>query len=312
LKNNDIAISDNYIKDVKRHRKIINLNPSNLIIHIILLLFALMCIIPLLAIVSMSLSRDVDLNNLGFSIIPLHFDLTAYRYVLSDPTLIINSYKVSILVTVVGTILSLFATSGIAYVLSRPDYRYRNKLSFYVFFTLLFNGGLVPWYMLIVNYLHLLNTIWALILPYLVSAWFILLLRTFLQKLPFDIIESCYIDGANEYTIFFKIVLPLSTPGIATIGLFIVLTYWNDWWLGLLFIEQQHLVPLQLLLYRELANINYLTSSIAIPGFLKVSNLPTESARMAMAILAAGPIMFVFPFFQKYFVKGLTVGSVKG
>jgi ABC-type sugar transport system, permease component len=285
---------------------------SKLIINLVLCLFALLCIIPLWAIISISFSNQQDLTLKGYSLIPLHFDLTGYRYVLSDPSMILNAYEVSILVTVVGSILSLLVTAGIAYVISRQDFKFKKQLSFYIFFTMLFNGGLVPWYMLITNYLHLKDTLFVLILPYIANAWFILLLRTFFQKIPFEIIESCNIDGANEFTIFFRIILPLSKPGLATIGLFIMLTYWNDWWLSMLYIESQALVPLQYLLYSIMSNIQYLTSGNATSTVIGVQHIPDESARMVMAILAAGPMLFVFPFFQKYFVKGLTVGAVKG
>jgi putative aldouronate transport system permease protein len=285
---------------------------SQVVILLVLTSFSILCIIPLLSIISASFSNDNNLTLVGFDLIPKPIDLTAYRYILNDPTLILGSYRISILITALGSIASLLITAGIAYVLSRPDFRFRNQLAFFVFFTMLFNGGLIPWYILISNYLQLINTIWALIVPMLVSAWNILLLRTFFQKIPFEIIESCNIDGANEFTVFFRIILPLSKPGLATIGLFIVLGYWNDWWLGLLFIEKQSLVPLQLLLYRMMSNITYLTTTTQIPSFLDVTRIPTQSARMVMAILAAGPMLFIFPFFQKYFVKGLTVGAVKG
>jgi len=310
MSDNDTAVleRDKYIREKTLSKR----KPSNIIIHIFLILLALVCILPLLAVVSMSFSNNNDLTQLGFRLIPRHFDLSAFRYIFNDPKLILDGYKISIVVTTPGTVISLIFTSGISYVLSRHDYKFRSILGFIVFFTLIFNGGLVPWYMLINNYLKLGNTIWALILPYAANAWYILLLRTFFQKLPFEIIESCYVDGASEFKIFFQIVLPLSLPGLATVGLLIMLMYWNDWWLSLLFIENANLSPLQLVLYKMLSNINYLTSSTAIPSYLKATNLPTENARMAMALLAAGPMLFVFPFFQKYFVKGLTVGAVKG
>jgi putative aldouronate transport system permease protein len=267
---------------------------------------------PMWSMISISLSNDIDLSLKGYRLFPIHIDLSGYRYVLSDPTSIINAYKISVFVTIIGTLMSLMVIAGISYVISRPDFKYKNVLSFYIFFTMLFNGGLVPWYMLISNYLHLKDNIFVLILPYLANAWFILLLRTFFQKMPFEIIESCSIDGANEFTIFFKIVLPLSKPGLAAIGLFLMLMYWNDWWLSMLFIENQVLVPLQLMLYSIMQNIQYLTSGNAQSAILGYQHIPTESARMVMAILAAGPMLFVFPFFQRYFVKGLTVGAVKG
>ena len=180
----------------------------HVVTNILLFSFSLLCIIPLCSILSASFINDNNLTLEGFRLIPKPIDLTAYRYILNDPTLIIGSYKISILITAAGSIASLLITSGIAYVLSRPDFRYRNHLSFFVFFTMLFNGGLIPWYILISNYLHLVNTLWALILPMLVNAWNILLLRTFFQKIPFEVIESCTIDGANEFTIFFRMILP--------------------------------------------------------------------------------------------------------
>jgi putative aldouronate transport system permease protein len=303
-----IINSDKSIK-LKRKKR---LTFSQLIINFVLCLFGILCVMPMWSMIAISFSNDIDLNVNGYRLLPLHIDLTGYQYILGDPTMIINAYKISIFVTVIGTIMSLLVISGVSYVISRPDFKYKNQLSFYVFFTMLFNGGLVPWYMLINNYLHLGDNIFVLILPYLANAWFILLLRTFFQKMPFEIIESCSIDGANEFTIFFRIVLPLSKPGLATIGLFIMLMFWNDWWLSMLFIENQALIPLQYLLYSIMANIQFLTSGVVSSSIVGYQKIPTESARMVMAILAAGPMLFVFPFFQKYFVKGLTVGAVKG
>jgi putative aldouronate transport system permease protein len=310
VNNKNINNLDKSIK--KKHRTKITF--SKLVINFVLCIFAFLCIMPMWSMVAISLSNNTDLDLKGYSLIPLHFDLSGYKYVLGQPAMIIDAYKISIFVTIVGTIMALMVISGVSYVISRPDFRYKNVLSFYIFFTMLFNGGLVPWYMLINNYLHLGDNIFVLILPYLANAWFILLLRTFFQKLPFEIIESCSIDGADEFTIFFRIVLPLSTPGLATIGLFIMLMYWNDWWLSMLFIENQVLVPLQLLLYSIMANIQYLESGqgSSVMTTTQLAHIPSESARMVMAILAAGPMLFVFPFFQKYFVKGLTVGAVKG
>lgn len=284
-----------------------------IIINTIFILFGLACVFPLISILSISFSNETDIVKNGYSLIPRKFDLTAYAYILYKPTQILNAYKMSLLVSGLGTLMSLLIVSGISYSLSRPDFKYRNRLSFYTFFTLLFNGGLVPTYIVISNLLHLKNTIWVLILPYLAYSWFILILRTFMQKIPMEIIESCTIDGANEFRIFFQIILPLSKPGLATVGLFILLQYWNDWWLSLLYIEKESLVPLQYMLYRMMANIEFLTSSSnMMPPGMETTTLPSESARMAMAMLAAGPMLMVFPFFQKHFVKGLTVGAVKG
>ncbi|REE66690.1 putative aldouronate transport system permease protein [Paenibacillus taihuensis] len=284
-----------------------------LLIHLVFVLFSLACIVPLISVLSVSFSNEVDILKNGYSLWPRQFDLNAYTYVLYRPLQLLGAFKVSIIVSVVGTVCAVLFMAGIAYALSRHDYKFKNSLSFYVFFTMLFNGGLVPTYILISNYLHLKNTIWVLILPYLAVPWFILLLRSFMQKIPYHIIESCMIDGASEFRIFFQIVLPLAKPGLATVALFTMLQYWNDWWLSLLYIEEEHLVPLQYMLYRMMNNISFLTSSTnMMPASMKNVVLPSESARMAMAILAAGPMLAVFPFFQKYFVRGLTVGAVKG
>ena len=284
-----------------------------MIIHFVFILFSLACIIPLVSIISISLSNETDIIKNGYSLFPRVFDISAYAYILYKPIQIINAFKVSIIVSILGTFISLIVTAGIAYTLSRHDYKFKNPLSFYVFFTMMFNGGLVPTYILLSNYLHLKNTIWVLILPYLAAPWFILLLRSFMQKIPYDIIESCMMDGASEFRIFFQIILPLAKPGLATIALFTILQYWNDWWLSLLYIEKESLVPLQYMLYRMMNNITFLTSSSnQMPPGLSNAVIPSESARMAMAILAAGPMLAVFPFFQQYFVRGLTVGAVKG
>ncbi|MCQ6560470.1 carbohydrate ABC transporter permease [Paenibacillus mendelii] len=282
-------------------------------INLLFILFCLSCIFPLFAILSVSFSNETDIIQNGYRLFPAMFDFSAYAYILYKPLQILNAFKVSIFVSFFGTLVSLLITAGIAYPLAREDFKLKNKLSFYVFFTMLFNGGLVPTYMLINNYLHLSNTIWVLILPYLAVPWFILILRSFMQKIPHSIIESCMMDGASEFRIFFQIILPLAKPGLATVALFMLLQYWNDWWLSLLYIEKESLVPLQFMLYRMMNNISFLTnSSNMMPPGMKNVVLPSESARMAMAIVAAGPMLLVFPFFQKYFVRGLTVGAVKG
>ncbi len=286
---------------------------GRVLIHALMIAFCVLCVVPLISVVSISMSNEADIAKNGYTLFPRVFDFTSYIYVLNDPTMIKNSYIVSVAITFVGTALSLILTAGISYALSRSDFKHRNKISFYLFFTMLFSGGLVPWYMLISQYLGMKNTIWALIVPYLITPWFVLVLRTFMQKIPMEVIESCMLDGASEYRTFFQIILPLSKPGLATVALFILLRYWNDWWLAMLFIEKEVLVPLQYMLYRMMKNIEFLTNSTnQMPAGLQVAALPKESARMAMAVLAAGPMLLIFPFFQKYFVKGLTVGAVKG
>lgn len=286
---------------------------SLIIISIILTSFALTCIIPIIAVLSISLSDEMDILRGGYKLIPKKISLTAYEYIFRVPKQILQGYFISLSVTGVGTALSLLIIALIAYPLSRRDFKYRNPLAFYIFFTMLFNGGLVPWYILIVRYLHLKDTWWVLILPYLVLPWFVLLLKTFFQQIPIGIIESAKLDGASELRTFFTIIIPLSKPALAAIGLFILLRYWNDWWLPLLYIESENLVPLQYMLHRMMANIQFLTQQLRTTQMtIDISKLPNESARMAMCVLAAGPMLFIFPFFQKYFVKGLTVGAIKG
>jgi putative aldouronate transport system permease protein len=288
---------------------------SKISVQLINAFFAALCVvwvIPILYIVSISFTRDPDIIEYGYRLIPKNVSFTTYGYLFQTSKQLLNSYAVSLLVTGTGTALSLCVTTMLGYALCRPDFAYRRFFSFIVFFTMLFNGGLVPTYILITRYLHLKNNILVLILPYVVNAWFVLLMRSFLTTIPLSLVESAKIDGASELRTFAAIVLPLSKPALATIGLLIAFNYWNDWWLSLLYIDVDTLIPLQFLLYRTMSNIMYLTQQMSSQMSINIANLPTESARMAMCILAAGPMLVVFPFFQKYFVKGITLGAVKG
>lgn len=283
------------------------------IIHLVFILFSVACLIPLLSVISISLSSEKDLIHFGYGILPRKIDFTAYKFILHNPWQIMNAYFITGAVTIIGTLISLIINTMIAYALSRPNFKYKNKITFYIFFTMLFGGGLVPWYMLIRNYLHLSNTIWALIVPNLAAPWFIFILRTFFSKIPISLAESAKIDGAREFFIYRKIILPLSKPALATVGLFIALGYWNDWWLCLLFIDKNNLINLQYMLHRIMSNIDFLQSTLN-RGIVNIdiSTIPTESARMAMLILSIGPMLFLLTFLQKHFVKGLTLGAIKG
>ncbi|UQZ81187.1 L-arabinose transport system permease protein AraQ [Paenibacillus konkukensis] len=282
------------------------------LINLFFIVLTIAMIVPMALVVSISLSEEKSLVLSGYRLIPEKFSLTAYSLILEHPAQLLRAYGVTIFVTVVGLAASLLFTSMVAYSISRRDYRYRRITTMYVLFTMLFSGGLVPFYILVTQYLHLKDTIWALIVPYLVNPFYVLIMKGFLEKLPGEIFESAKVDGASEWRIFFGIVLPLSTPALATVGLFIAFAYWNDWWLGLLFINDQELVPLQLLLYRIMSTIEFMTNNMnTVNVQIDLSQFPSLSARMAMAVLAAGPMMFVFPFFQRFFVAGLTVGSVK-
>ncbi|WP_248924431.1 carbohydrate ABC transporter permease [Paenibacillus hamazuiensis] len=280
--------------------------------HIPLLILSFICIAPIALMISISLSSAESITAFGYSFFPHALDGKAYAYVLSASERIVRAYGVSLFVTLLGTCLSLLVVSMIAYPLSRRDYMHRGKLMFYVVFTMLFNGGLVPTYIFVSKYLHLKDTVWALILPYLAAPWFIAMLRTYFAQLSHEVIEAATVDGCSEFRILFTLVIPMSKPALATVGLLTVLRYWNDWFLGLLYIDDTHLYTLQLLLYVMMANIQELLKTAADTGILEIADFPSESARMAMALIVAGPMLLVFPFFQKYFVKGLTDGAVKG
>lgn len=283
----------------------------NVIINIVLIVLCVCCIVPLLLVVSISLTPERLIAENGYQLIPEHFTLEAYRFIISGTYSLWNSYAVTIFVTVAGTFASLVVTSMLAYALSRRDVKYRNGVSFYLFFTMLFNGGVVANYILITQYLHLKDNILVLILPMLVNAWNVMLMRNFFKEVPFGVIESAKIDGAGELRTFISIVAPMSKPTFATVGMFIALAYWNDWWLALMYITDRKLMPLQYTLQSILLNIQVLLSDIQLQKSIG-GEIPSEAARMALCVLAVGPIVLVYPFVQKYIVKGMTVGAVKG
>lgn len=286
-----------------------------MIIHVSMILYSLTILIPFLLLISISLSSESDISHFGYRFIPKNIVFTAYKFIFADPGQIVQSYKISIIVAGLGTFISVLIMASCAYSLSRKDFKYKSIITFYIFFTMLFSGGLVPSYILITKYLQLQNTIWVLIIPYLVNAYHIIIIRTFFQDLPVSIFESAKIDGATELIIFIKLVLPLSKPVIATISLFGLLGRWNQWFPSLLYITDKKLYPLQYLLQRIIMNMEFLFNQMdkLPPGAREIfGQLPGESARMAMVIVAAGPMLVIFPFFQKYFAKGLTIGSIKG
>nr|WP_204343552.1 carbohydrate ABC transporter permease [Paenibacillus elgii] len=275
------------------------------------------CILPLLLVIIVSFSDEKAVLINGYNFIPESFSLSAYRFLFKDWEQIVRSFGVSVFVTAVGTVVSVIIMAMYAYPISRRDFPHKNVFSFFMFFTMLFNGGLVPWYLVYTQMLNFKNTLFALILPLLVSAFFVLMLRTFFSgTIPPALIESAKIDGAGEFRIFVQIILPLSLPVLATVSLFQTLNYWNDWFTSLVFITGNQNVNLQYLMYKTMLDIQFLTSNTQALQAINQSggglNLPTETVRMAMAVLGIGPIVFAYPFFQKYFVKGLTVGAVKG
>ncbi|RKP53865.1 carbohydrate ABC transporter permease [Cohnella endophytica] len=279
--------------------------------YLILTLISLLCLLPFLLIISGSFTAETEILADGFKLIPNDFTLLAYKAVFSEPGQILKAYQVTILITLCGTLVGLFLTSMTGYVLSRKDFLYRNQLSFFIYFTTLFSGGLIPWYILIVRYLDLKDSYLSLVLPALVGAWNIILMKNFIKSIPESIVESAKIDGAGDFTIYRKLILPLSTPGLATIGLFMALAYWNDWFSANLFITSGDKYPLQFLLYKILASAAVLKTNIA--GNLSADmKPPAETLKMAAAVVVTGPIIFLYPFVQRFFVKGLTIGAIKG
>jgi putative aldouronate transport system permease protein len=289
---------------------------TNLIIHLFFVFYSIACVLPVLLVLSVSFSDEKMINLHGYKLIPMKFSTAAYHYLMFDAHAILEGYGISILVTFVGSILGLLITALFAYPLSRQDFSLRNFFSFYIFFTMLFNGGLVPWYLVYTNLFDLRDSIFALIIPnLLMNAFFVLMMRTFFQTtIHPSIIESASIDGAGEFRIFFRIVLPLSLPVLATIGLFYVLGYWNDWFNSLVFINNSGKVNLQYLMYKTMMNLQFLVENARSNSMAndEIAKIPNETVRMAMCIIGMGPIVFAYPFFQNYFVKGLTIGAVKG
>ena len=287
---------------------------GQIILNLVFIIISLCVIIPFVMLVTISLTSEKEIIASGYKLIPSKLDLSAYRYVFSNPHSVINAYKVTFIFSAVSMVLSTLLTAMAAYPFISRSMLGKKQISFYYYFTMLFSGGLVPSYILITRYLHLDDTILVYIIPSLISPWNIFMMRTFFKDIPSSITESAYIDGASEYAVFFKIILPLSKPVLATIALLTFLAKWNDWMASMLYINNQNLISLQYLLQRILQNLDVLQSmnSSANTVNMNISDIPAEATRMAMAVVVAGPALLVFPFFQKYFVKGLTVGSVKG
>lgn len=287
---------------------------SNLILNAIFIIYVIICIAPLILVVSTSLTKEMEILLHGYNFIPREFSTKSYDYIMKGGEMIWRAYGVSIFVTVVGTLLGVLTICMYAYPLSRQSFKYKSQFSFIAYFTMIFGGGLVPWYMVYTHLVPIKNSIWILIFPYLMNAWYVLIMRTFFKTTIHEsIIESARIDGAGEFRTFFIIVLPLCRAGLATIGLFCTLGYWNDWYLPLVFLNEPKLYNIQFLMFQTLMSIQFLSSGGNFSGAATaLGDLPSEGARMAIAVISIGPIIFAYPFFQKYFVKGLTVGSVKG
>ncbi len=287
---------------------------TNVILNVVFLFWALVCVLPLILVVIVSFSSEQSIFQNGYTFFPSEWSLDAYNFFFKLGDQLVRSYGITIFVTVVGTLFSLAITAMFAYVLSRNDYAYNRVFTFLMLFTMLFNGGIVATYMVNTQLLKLGDSVGALIFPMSLNAFYVIVLRTFYKGIPMEIIEAARIDGAGEFRTFFSIVLPLSKPGLATIGMFTTIAYWNDWFLGMLYIVDQKKYPVQTLLWSMQNSLEFMkqSSANALEYAEMAANAPTDSGRMALTVLVVLPILLAYPFFQKYFVKGLTVGGVKG
>ncbi|MGG4147451.1 carbohydrate ABC transporter permease [Paenibacillus algorifonticola] len=288
---------------------------AEIILHIIFIAFSLACIMPIVLIVAISLSDEKLLTLQGYKFWPDKLDVSAYQYLFTNSTTLVKAYGVSLSVTIIGTILAVLLIALYAYPIFRKDFPFKKAFNFYLLITMLFSGGLVPFYLLYVNFLELKDSFAALILPGLSNAFYIFITRTFFQQtVPEEMIESGKLDGASEWRIFFQLVLPISLPVLATVGLFTTLMYWNDWFNSMLFINDTDKYSLQYVMIQMIRQAEFFKNQLAGSGvaLMVQEAVPTESLRMAMVVVSIGPILFVYPFFQKYFTKGLTIGAIKG
>ena len=281
--------------------------------YLLVTVFALACIIPFYLIVVGSFTAESTIVTKGYSFIiaAKDFSTAAYQMAFKSPQTILGAYGITIFVTVVGTVLSIFITSMTGYVLARNDFPWKNGFSFFFFFTTLFNGGLVPYYLLCTKYLGFTNRLYSLILPGMFSVWNVIIAKSFMKGIPFEMVEAAKIDGAGDFYIYYKVILPMAKPLIATLTLFVALAYWNDWYNCMLFMSTGDQWNLQYTL-QNILNSSEALKRIAVLTGMQVGQLPSEGLKLAMTVIATGPIVLLYPFLQKYFVKGLTLGAVKG
>lgn len=285
-----------------------------LVFYVSIGLFSILCVLPMWIALMASFSNELELIRSGYGLWVRSFDLTAYKLIFTGTGSVYRAYGVTVLTTIAGVVLTVFLTSSFAYPLSVKSLKYRNRLSFFCYITMVFNGGLVPTYILTTRFLHLQDTLWVLIIPAALNGFNVFLMKNYFATLPEALAESAKIDGASEIYIYFKIILPLSMPILATIALFAAIGYWNEWFRVLLFINDKELFTLQFLIMRLQQQAEFLNSSLSASAraALGGQTIPTIGIRVATAMVSIGPIILLYPFLQKYFIKGLTIGAVKG
>lgn len=297
--------------DYKIKKKRISI--PNCLLNLLFIILCLAFVYPVVLTIAVSFTENTELLKNGYALIPKKFSIEGYKIAMQTGS-IFNAYKITVLSCIVGTILSVLVMLLFAYPISRKDFKHKTAFTFFAYFSTFLSGGLVPWYILCTQILHIDNTFWALFLPHLIAPMYIIILRTFINSnVPDAMIEAAKIDGASEYRIFWQFIVPLAKPGIATIALFKLLEFWNDYYLPMMLISDKSLFNLQYYLQVMFQNIQVMAEDVMTSNSsIGISDIPTESTRMAMCVLTMGPILVVYPFFQKYFVKGLTIGSVKG
>ena len=300
------------IRSISRVRVDASTRTFKLVAVVFVGFFALLCVYPFLLMVTGSFTSEALILSEGYRLIPSAWSTESYAVVLESPRLIGGAYLVTITLTAVGTSVGLFLTAMTGYALSRKDFAFRNHISFYVYFTTLFTAGLVPFYIMMVRYFNLKDNYLAVLLPLMLSPWLVILMKNFSKSIPDSVTESAKIDGAGDFLIFLRLILPMSKPALATLGLFTALGYWNEWFLSMLFLSPNvPYRPLQLFLYNLIAQADFIRMNAALMN-IPPQDIPSESLKLAAAVVATGPIVFAYPFVQKYFIKGITIGAVKG
>ncbi len=287
---------------------------SNILLNLMMIVGAILTLFPIFIIVISSITSEAALARNGYRLWPEEFSTMAYSFLFSQGSIVITAYKNTIIATLAGTVIAVTMVALYAYAISRDDFKFKTFFTFYAFFTMLFGGGLVAYYMVTRQILNLTNTLWALFLPSAFSPFWVIVMRTFYKaNVPNELIEAARMDGANEWRTFFQIVIPLSVPGLATVALFSAIGIWNNFFNALLLVDEAKYYSLQFTIYTTLNNIRFLLENAdKMQGLVNISELPSQTFRMAMAVVTVGPIIFAYPFFQRYFVRGLTIGAIKG